>query len=125
MASVFKFWIQATCGAAVALGGIVGAYAWLLRGPSESRRLTYLPLTLLLAALGAAYSAFGEMKPTTAHNRFADPSTSPSAGTTSIAEFIYQQSDGRGQCANLRGDGSGNPPTYPHPIRSVDAPMKT
>ena len=53
MACVFKFWIQATCSAAIALGSIVGAYAWLLGGASESRRPTYLPLTLLLAALGA------------------------------------------------------------------------
>ncbi len=36
-----------------------------------------------------AYSAFGDAKPTTAHNRFADLDVTPNPGATSFAEFVF------------------------------------
>ncbi|WP_083944862.1 MULTISPECIES: RHS repeat-associated core domain-containing protein [unclassified Variovorax] len=36
-----------------------------------------------------AYSAFGDTKPTTAHNRFADLDVTPNPGITSFAEFLF------------------------------------
>ncbi len=36
-----------------------------------------------------SYSAFGDTKPTTAHNRFADLDVTPNPGVTSFAEFLF------------------------------------
>lgn len=36
-----------------------------------------------------SYSAFGDTKPTTAHNRFADLDVTPNPGVTSFAEFVF------------------------------------
>jgi RHS repeat-associated protein len=36
-----------------------------------------------------AYSAFGDTKPTTANNRFADLDVTPNSGVTSFAEFVF------------------------------------